>query len=239
MTSAKFIALSVFALAGTVILLALGGWQLQRMQWKEALLAQLQEREAAEPVALPVAAEMFTRSTGDVRFLKVTAQGRYRHDAEMHLYGIWSKQPGWRIVTPLESGDLVVLVIRGFVPEAHKARESRRDGLPDGDIDILGKLRFGEVQGTFLPDNAVASNQWYWRDLSAMQEAAGVGGAARFAPFFIELQTPDHSGEWPRLAPVSAAQLHNRHFSYALTWFGLAGTLLVVYGFVFLARRKA
>ena len=239
MTPARFVALSIFAALGTAILLALGGWQLQRMYWKDELLAKLEVRAAAQPVALPVAAERFTRSTDDVRFLKVTAKGRYRHDAEMHLYGIWNKQPGWRLVTPLESEGQVVLVIRGFVPEALKPRETRIDGQPVGDVEILGKLRFGEIQGTFVPDNSAASNQWYWRDLGAMQDASGVGDGMRFAPFFIELEAPDHAAEWPKPAPVSAAQLHNRHFSYALTWFGLAGALVAVYGFVILARGKA
>ena len=244
MTSGKFLALSVFALLGTAILLAFGGWQLQRMHWKEELLTRLEARAAADPVGLADAMERYTRSAEDpsanaARFLKVTAKGRYRHGAELHLYGIWNKQPGWRVVTPLESEDVVVLVIRGFVPEAYKSPDTRRDGQPDGAAEIIGRVRFGEIQGTFIPDNSAPSNQWYWRDLAAMQATAdGIDGKT-FLPFFIELEAPDHDAEWPQAAPVKAAQLHNRHFSYALTWFGLAGALVVIYGLVFRARRKA
>ncbi len=239
MTFGKFLALSIFAALGTAILLALGGWQLQRMHWKDALIARLELRAAADPVDLPTAAEWFTRSTDDARFLKVTARGRYRHDAEMHLYGIWNKQPGWRIVTPLDSGELTALVIRGFVPEALKDPSARPDGQPDDETEIFGKVRFGETQAAFVPDNAAAANQWYWRDLASMQAQAGAGDTSRFVPFFIELEAVDHDAGWPKPAPVSAARLHNRHFAYALTWFGLAGALVAVYGFVFRARRKA
>lgn len=244
MTSGKFLALSIFALLGTAILLALGGWQLQRMHWKEALLARLEARAAADPVALADAVERFTRSSEDpgvnaARFLKVTATGRYRHDAELHLYGIWNKQPGWRVVTPFATEDAVVLIIRGFVPEALKNPDTRRGGQPDGAVGIIGRVRFGEIQGSFIPDNAAPSNQWYWRDLAAMQATAGGIEGKAFLPFFIELEAPDHDAEWPQAAPVKAAQLHNRHFTYALTWFGLAGALVVVYGLLFRARRKA
>ena len=240
MTSKKFLVLTIAALLGTVFLLGLGTWQLQRMHWKAALLAKLETRAVAEPVALAVAREMFTRSGDDVRFLRVNARGRYRHDAEMHLYGIWQKQPGWRVITPLETvAGETLLVIRGFVPDAMKRAETRRDGQPDGEVDLVGRLRFAEAPGTFIPDNDTAANQWYWRDLAAMQKAADTVNGSSSIPFFLELESAAHPAQWPQPAPVSAASLHNRHLGYALTWFGLAGALLCVYGLMFRARRKA
>jgi surfeit locus 1 family protein len=240
MTSAKFLALSVFALIGSAVLLGLGTWQMQRMHWKEALLATLEARAAADPVTLPRAREMFTRSGDDIRFLRVAASGRYRHDAEMHLYGIWEKQPGWRIITPFDSADgVTVLIIRGFVPEALKAADTRADGQPESVLNVLGRVRFGETKGLFTPDNSPGSNQWYWRDYAEMLAGSRAGGGPEFVPFFIELDRSDHGAEWPKPASVGASRLHNRHFGYALTWFALAAALVAVYGLLFRARRKA
>ncbi len=240
MTSTRFLVLTIATLFGTVFLLGLGTWQVQRMHWKTGLVAKLEARAAAEPVSLPTAREMLTRSGDDIRFLRVTAGGRYRHDAEMHLFGIWDKQPGWRVVTPLDAAaGATVLVIRGFVPEALKSADARKNGQPDGDVEIAGRVRFGETQGMFTPENDPETNQWYWRDFAEMVERSSAGGGLQSVPFFIELEAPDHGSEWPRPAPVRAAQLHNRHLGYALTWFGLAGALLCIYGLLFRARRKA
>ena len=240
MTSSKFIALSVAALLGTAVLLALGAWQVQRMNWKADLLARLEARAAAEPVTVPAAREMFTRSGEDVRFLRIAARGRYDHDKELHLYGIWNKQPGWHIITPFEtSTGERVLVIRGFVPDALKRSSDRPDGQPGASVDILGTLRFGEARGMFTPDNDEEANHWFWRDLSAMQRAAGSEIGSTFVPFFLELEAPAHVAAWPRPAPLSAARLHNRHFGYAVTWFGLAAALVVIYGLLFRAHRNA
>ena len=131
-----------------------------------------------------------------------------------------------------------VLVIRGFVPEDLKRPQDRAGGQIETPVDLVGKARYGEPEGMFAPQNDVAGNRWFWRDLSTMMRATERDGL-KVMPFFLELEAPDHAADWPRPDPLAAANLHNRHFQYALTWYGLAATLIAVYGFVFVSRKKA
>lgn len=239
MTTTRFAYLTITSLVALGVLLSLGGWQIQRMSWKQDVLSKLEARAAADPVTLARALEVSTRSGEDAQFLKVAATGQFRHAFELHLFGLANKQPGWRIITPLETstGD-VVLVVRGFVPEALKEAGSRRAGQVPGTVSVVGQVRYTEVPGMFIPENAVQSNQWYSRDLTAMQAALPADLQKKALPFFIELEKPAHAAQWPKPSPLTASHLHNRHLQYALTWFGLAAVLVAIYGAMLVGRLK-
>lgn len=240
MTRVRFVALTIAVVIATAMLLALGAWQMQRLHWKRDLIARFEARAAAEPVALKAALNMFTGSTDDARFLRVHATGRYDHERELHLYALRKGEPGWHIVTPLQTADgQRVLVIRGFVPDRLKEPRTRAEGAPEGNVEVTGQVRYGETAGTFTPDNDPSANRWFWRDLTAMQQAAGAGQGTFMLPFFVELEAPDHAARWPEPHPFTAARLHNRHLGYAITWFGLAAALLAIYGVLVFRRRKA
>ena len=234
--------LTVFTVLGTLFLCALGAWQLQRMAWKDDLLQTLNARATAQPVDLAGFMTRWKQNAGaeDLRFVRVRAAGRFHHDKERHLYTIANGEAGWRIITPLETGEgLTVLVDRGFVPEAQKDLSRRRDGAPEEVVTVVGVVRLGEAKGMFLPDNDIDANQWFWRDLETMRTIAAGGGAIDVAPFMLQLEASAHEAPWPKAMALSADTIHNRHFSYALTWFGLAAALLAVYGLVLRARGKA
>ena len=133
---------------------------------------------------------------------------------------------------------MTVLVDRGFVPEAQKDISRRRDGAPEEVVTVVGVVRLGEAKGMFSPDNDVAGNQWFWRDLETMRTMAAGEGSKEVAAFMLQLEASAHEASWPKAMALSANTIHNRHFSYALTWFGLAGALLAVYGLVLRARGK-
>lgn len=239
MTTIRFAYLTIASLVALGVLLSLGGWQVQRMSWKQGLLSKLEVRATAEPVTLARALEISIRSGEDAQFLKVAATGQFRHAFELHLFGLANKQPGWRIITPLETstGD-VVLVVRGFVPEVLKEADNRRSGQVPGTVSVVGQVRYSEAPGIFIPDNAVRSNQWYSRNLPAMQAALPADLRQKSLPFFVELEKPAHAAQWPKPSPLTASHLHNRHFQYALTWFGLAAVLIAIYGALFVGRLK-
>ncbi len=239
MTTLRFACLTIASLIALGILLSLGGWQVQRMSWKQDVLSKLEARAAAAPVTLARALEVSTRSGEDAQFLKVAATGQFRHAFELHLFGLANRQPGWRIITPFETstGD-VVLVVRGFVPEALKDQGTRRAGQPQGTVSVVGQVRYSEAPGILIPDNEVRSNQWYSRDLPAMQAALPADLRQKALPFFVELEKPAHAAPWPKPSPLTASHLHNRHFQYALTWFGLAAVLVVIYGALLMGRLK-
>lgn len=233
MTTARFATLSIAVAVSFAVLVGLGVWQLQRMAWKADLLARLDAASQLSPVALP------TPPADGLEFRRVSATGSFRHDAEMHLFGTADGQPGWRIVTPFTLADgATVLVIRGFVPDRLKQPATRRDGQVEGEVEITGRLRGSEAGGMFVPDNVPRDNKWYRRDLAEMIRTLPRASREKAYPYFIELEAAAHEAVWPKPVPIAAAQLHNRHFQYALTWFGLAGVLLAVYGAVCLRRRK-
>ncbi|MEC9367996.1 MAG: SURF1 family protein, partial [Pseudomonadota bacterium] len=139
--------------------------------------------------------------------------------------------PGWRIITPLDTDDAqIVMVDRGFVPDPLKDTARRAAGQLQGEVTLIGIIRVPPSEkGQFTPDNDPARNIWHWRDLEAMARAALESDQLpSLVPFFMEVREPTPPGGWPR--PRGAIpELPNRHLEYALTWFALAGVLVVMY----------
>lgn len=220
---------SIFALIAFAILIGLGAWQMQRLAWKEGLIETIRERASAAPVSLETAEEEFLAGT-DVRFTQVSVTGTYDHKNELQLYTILKGRQGWRAITPLWFGTgRLVLVDRGFVPDENKSTATRQDGLPGGEVKLIGNIRtHPEKKGTFTPDNEVSANKWFWYDLTNMLANVTGQTGTNPVPFFIQLDRPDHQGTWPKAVAIKP-ELTNRHLGYALTWYGLALTLAGVY----------
>ena len=215
------------SLALFLVLTGLGSWQLERKQWKEALLATIAGRVDAPAVDL-AQAEAMARAGEDIAYLHVVARGRFLHDKERYLYAPTAAGLGWHVYTPLQlAPGRVVWVNRGFVPDAIKARDSRAAGLVAGEVEVRGLVRPLPKRGVFQPDNDVAHNLWYWPDVEAMSASAFANIAA--PPFVIDAdRRPAVPGGLPQ-GGMTRLQLPNRHLEYALTWYGLALTLIAVY----------
>jgi surfeit locus 1 family protein len=232
---------SLFAAAALAILLAFGTWQVERLKWKEALIATLEERLAAAPAALPPARDWGTLDATRDEFLRVGFPGTFENDKEALVYTTGSSMrsdtsgPGYWVFTPAHLADgRAVIVNRGFVPEGLQDPASRRDGLVAGDIDIVGVLRWPELPGLFTPAGEPARNLWFGRDSVAIAAAKGIADAA---PFYVEMESPVPPGGLPHPAPVRPT-LPNSHFGYALTWFGLAAMLVGVYAAWMIGRWR-
>lgn len=221
---------TLLAAAGLAVLVGLGTWQLQRKQWKEALIAKMAARIQAPPT--PIArVEDTSRSGADVEYTHVAAKGRFHHDKERYLYAPAATGLGWHVYTPLEyAPSRVVWVNRGFVPDARKAADKRSAGQVMGDeVEVVGIARAPTVRTTFTPDNDVAHNLWHWPDLPAMTASAFSRAASATALFSIDAdRSPEPPGGLPQ-GGVTRLDLPNRHLEYALTWYGLALTLIGVY----------
>jgi surfeit locus 1 family protein len=215
------------SLALFLVLTGLGSWQLERKQWKEALLATIAGRVDAPAVDLSQA-EAMARAGDDIAYLHVAARGRFLHDKECYLYAPTAAGLGWHVYTPLLlAPGRVVWVNRGFVPDANKARNSRAAGLIAGEVEVRGLVRPLSKRRAFQPDNDVAHNLWYWPDVEAMSASAFASIAT--PPLLIDAdRTPAVPGGLPQ-GGVTRLQLPNRHLEYALTWYGLALTLIAVY----------
>lgn len=221
------------AAAGLLVLMALGVWQLQRLAWKEDLLARLAANLTAPPLGL---AEAETRlSTGEtITFRKVMVTGRFLHAGELHLISVYEGGPGWTIVTPLLTAEgRAVLVDRGVAPDAALERLER----PTGEVTVIGLVRDDvRRKGIFVPENDAAANRWYWWDRPAMATAAGLEAAAA-ARFILQVMPSGPPAAFPRPLPPEFG-LRNNHLGYAITWFGLAAVLVAMTVAYLRAQRR-
>ncbi len=221
---------TVFAIPAIVIMLGLAVWQVQRMNWKTALIDRLHSRmaepaiDAATVAADPAAAE----------YRKVRLVGTFLHDKEIHLLArSLNRNVGVHIVTPLrlESGE-IVLFNRGWVPEQRKDPARRPEGQVSGTVTVEGIVRLTEadIKGWFIPDNQPDRNVWLTVDVAAMRRAVGVPDAPGLKAdrWWVAADAKPNPGGYP-IGGQTRVNLPNDHLQYAITWLLLACTLVAVY----------
>jgi surfeit locus 1 family protein len=208
------------------LLVALGVWQLERREWKLALIAEMTAQLTKPAVSLE-SLERAQAAGEPVNYRPVVTRGRFDHTHELYLFrASRAGEGGYHIVTPfLRDDGLPVLVDRGFVPPERLDPTTRAEGNVEGEVTLRGIARASEKAGPFTPANEPENNLWYLRDAAAMGAAAGL---AQLEPFFIEADATENPGGLPVGGQTELA-LKNPHLGYALTWFGLAGVLTIVY----------
>ncbi|HET9149176.1 MAG TPA: SURF1 family protein [Alphaproteobacteria bacterium] len=214
-----------------LVLIGLGTWQVERLQWKTALLRDIAERMSTEPTLLP------GPPFAVMEYERVRATGHFLNDRELHLFARSDKgQIGYDILTPLvlDRGG-AVLVNRGYVPTDRRDPATRRDGEVPGTVTVTGIVRIPRkpMLSWLLPDNKPDQNQWIWTDLPAMAASIGV---QPLAPFVIEADATPNPGGLP-VGGQTRLNIPNDHLQYALTWYALAAILAVM--FVVYHRRQA
>ncbi|MBO6666932.1 SURF1 family protein [Parvibaculum sp.] len=214
---------TVMTLAALPVLIGLGLWQVERLQWKEALLQRIDTRlngEAA-PMPAPGTWDAFDAEAEEYRRVKLT--GRFLPREFHHFTQDEGGAAGYGIVSPLEVAEgAVVLVDRGFVPAALKEAHG---GVPEGEVSFTGVLRAPQRRGPFDGQDDTQKNVWMVRDPARM--GAALDGM-KPAPFIVEAERGSFPGEWPK-PKGTRVDIPNNHLDYALTWFGLAGVLAVIY----------
>jgi surfeit locus 1 family protein len=220
------------ALLVFIVLIGLGTWQVQRKAWKEALIAALTERVADAPEVLPPARTWSSLDPASDEYRRVKFTAQFDHPAEALVYGAASafrpdvSGPGDWVFTPAQLPDgSIVIVDRGFVPDARKDPKSRAEGQITGPVEIIGALRWPETRHWFTPNDDVTHNLWFTRDPQAMAAAKGLGAAA---PFYVEQEGPVPPGGLPSPGRI-VVNLPNNHLQYIITWYGLAAALAGVF----------
>jgi len=212
-----------FSVPCVLIMIALSVWQVQRLHWKEALIADRQSRVAADPIPLPAAGT----NADEIEFRRVKLSGQFLHDHEMYLAArSLNSAVGYHIVTPmqLESGE-TILVDRGWVPETKKLPDSRPQGQLSGTVTMDGVIRRVQHQAFMQPDNEPDKNVWFFLDLPAMVAKAGLPARS---DIYVEAAASDIPGTYP-LGGQTKINLPNDHLQYALTWAMLAAALTIIY----------
>lgn len=226
---------SLMTAAGLALLLGLGIWQLQRLDWKSGLISTI-EAQMALPVS-PLPLEKIDPEAWSYRKAQVT--GRFHHDKEIHMYAANSVgKPGYLIITPLERTEGgFVFFNRGWTPLDKRMPAARQQGQIEGPVTLTGLGRKPWTQKTFVADNEPQANIWFYGDLDGMAKFLGI---VHYAPLFLEADDTPNPGGYP-LGGQSRIKISNDHLSYALTWFSLAIALILVYGIYvaeqFRARR--
>ena len=215
-----------------LIFIGLGVWQVERLAWKEDLIARVEARVHAAPVPAPGPENWnsVTEQSDGYRHVKVT--GSYLQGRDTRVQAVTDRGSGYWTVTPFESvRGYTLLVNRGFVPMG------QTDTLPapEGVRAVSGLLRMSEPEGGFLRDNDPAQDRWYSRDVTAIAQARGLND---IAPYFIDADASIGTAPARPDQPVgglTVIRFPNNHFVYALTWFALA--LMSVGGAIFLIRE--
>jgi len=161
------------------VFIALGAWQIQRLQWKNALVAQVEQRVNAAPAAAPSLAAWTTLSKDKDEYRHLRIEGRFLDRLSTLVQAVTELGAGHWVLTPFvgDSG-AVVLVNRGFIAQG----ATPADAGPDR-ASITGLLRMSEPGGGFLRNNDATHNRWYSRDVEAIGAARGL---TRVAPWFLD-----------------------------------------------------
>lgn len=233
------------------VLIALGLWQLERKAWKENLIATLAERMSAPPTRIPPPEQWASLDQARDEFRRVSGRASFARDLEARVYtgggGLRDdiKGPGYFVFAPARLNGLggsAVVINRGYVPNTNPDASLRPIDVPENPVGIVGVLRWPEPPGSFVTPYSERQNLWFVRDHGAMWIRHGWGNDSRYhwmqtAPFYIEMESPAPQGGVPRPGPLTV-KLRNDHLGYAMTWFGLAAVLVVVFGFWAAARRR-
>lgn len=214
----------VLGLGGAAVLVGLGLWQLQRLEWKEAVLAEIEARITADPVALPESPDPVRD-----RYLPVEVTGRTGAE-ELHvLVSAKGLGPGFRIVTAFETGaGRRILLDQGVVPD-----ELKDAARPPVAATVTGNLHWPDERDGFTPDDDPAANYWYARDVDRMAAALGTEPVLVIAREFA----PARADILP--LPVGIEGIPNNHLGYAVQWFGMAAVWLGMTALLFrrISRR--
>ncbi|MGO8911689.1 MAG: SURF1 family protein [Bradyrhizobium sp.] len=227
----------VFTLAMVAVFVGLGIWQLQRRVEKHALVAALTERLAAVPGSLPPPAQWSALAPASDEFRRVSFKATYASGPDAMVYSSGSavredvSGPGTWAFMParLPTGETVVINV-GFVQNTMQDRAQQDRAvtrLVTGEpVTLTGYIRFPETAGMLTPAENLAKRLWFTRDHLAMARVLGWGEAA---PFYIDLEQPVPASGVPKPGTLEV-HLKDDHLQYAITWFALAGAVVIAFG---------
>ena len=203
-----------------VVLLGLGTWQVERLHWKQGILAQFAQAERGPPAPL---------GPNPTPWTKVAVTGELRNDLSA-LYGAEVRDTstgptlGNDLIVPLiRPGQPPVLIDRGWVPGARGHQLDQ----PTGPVTVTGYVHPADAPSLFSATDDMVGRQFFTLDPAAIGRALGLGHVAPFTIVALS-STPNAPGIWP--APAQhLPQPSNNHLSYAITWYGLAAALVVVF----------
>ncbi len=220
---------TVFLLFTLPILIGLGTWQVKRLFWKEKLLNFYITQSQSNIIELP----QEILSSEKLKFRTATVKGIFLNDKEIHLTGkTFEGNAGFHVVTPFEMlNKQIILVNRGWVPEKYKNPDDRNFSLIHGKTKLKGIIRYPEKKGYFVPNNQPKDNFWITINPNEIKKYFKFNKNNFIEKFYIDVLRDEGKLKIPIGANFNP-NLRNQHFSYAIIWYSLALTLVIIY-FVF------
>ncbi len=202
---------SVFVYFIILTLLSLGFWQIYRLNWKLELIEQIENSLKNDPVELS--------NTEKKNYLRIKTSGDIDFDKQIYLYNLNDNgKPGFEVINPIKIGNENYLMNRGWIPFEKK-------DLPEINLvdenKIVGTLMMQTKASTFKPENDIEKNYWFTLNREDILKFTG----RNFSEYVIYLNG-DYKIPKPR---VITAKISNNHKKYAITWFSMAISILLIY----------
>ena len=202
---------SVFIIFFIFVFIGLGTWQIIRLNWKNNLILEIENSLKNPPVELA--------QSNKENFLKIKTSGSIDFDKQIYLYNLnESGTPGFEVINPITIGDENFLINRGWIP--FKKKGTREINVFD-QKNIIGTLRLQGRKNIFKPDNDLDKNYWFSLNREDILKFTG----KNFSKYIIYL---DGNYQLPRPKKITA-NISNNHQKYAITWFSLALSILLLY----------
>ena len=202
---------SVFVYFIILTLLSLGFWQIYRLNWKLELIEQIENSLKNDPVELS--------NIEKKNYLRIKTSGEIDFDKQIYLYNLNENgKPGFEVINPIKIGDENYLMNRGWIP--FEKKELPEINFVDQN-QIVGTLMLQTKPSTFKPENEIEKNYWFTLNREDISKFTG----RNFSKYVIYLNG-DYKIPKPR---VITAKISNNHKKYAITWFSMAISILLIY----------
>ena len=202
---------SVFIIFFILVFVGLGTWQIIRLNWKNNLIIEIENSLKNPPVELA--------QSKKENFLKIKTSGSIDFGKQIYLYNLNdSGTPGFEVINPITIGDENYLINRGWIPFEKKGTEEIN--IFDQE-NIIGTLKLQGRKNIFKPDNDLVENYWFSLNREDVLKFTG----KNFSKYIIYL---DGNYQFPRPKKITA-NISNNHKKYAMTWFSLAISILLLY----------
>ena len=202
---------SVFVIFFILVFIALGSWQIVRLNWKNNLILEIESSLRSSPVELP--------QNNKINYLKVKTSGIIDFEKQIYLYNLnESGNPGFEVINPISINNENYLINRGWIP--FEKKNTKEINIFDGK-NIIGTLKLQGKKNIFKPDNDIEKNYWFSLNRDDISKLTG----KEFSKYIIYL---NGNYQFPRPKKISA-NISNNHKKYAITWFSLAISILLLY----------
>lgn len=232
---------TILTLIGVGVLVFLGFWQLQRLEWKQGVLADVEAVFAVDVMRDDLALDTAVFSS-DERFVPGHLTGRYVHDKSIYIQSrVYKKVPGYHVLTPFEiDGETHVLVNRGWVPlEAERGADFILD--EPNEVLRIGGLVVQPYLSDYLPENEPERAMWYQINVGQIAESMGIDLAGDKV-LYVEVEGEQYAEDGRYPVPVKdsvRSNIRNNHLQYAFFWFFMAVSLIVIYLMRFVFSKSA